>query len=907
MNATNRIKRQHYEKMQPKQEINVKEPYFVFNIIYFIIFFFIFILIFLFNTVYCFAQASGDYRSKVTGNWNAIGTWETYNGSSWVNAVTTPTSASGVITIQNIHTVSVSANVTVDEVIVDAGGAISINNGRTLTIANGTGNDLTVNGTLTINGTLTNQSASQMQVSGLIILKNGGANTYPGTATININSGGRYRAEDASMTVSANHWTVQSGGVYQHNLNGAAIPVATWVTGSTCEVTGVVSSYPNGLNQTFENFIWNSVAQTSIENLQGNLTSINGDFTVASTGSGSVRLGEDENYTLNIGGNFYFQGGNLFATTKANSCVINLSGNYTQTGGTFAGTDARKDNGDGEPTINVSGNISVTSGTFDFSQYTGSSSSRGRVTLNLSGNFTQEGGTITETATNTGRGNFNFTKSGTQYFSKTSGIISNTINFTINNGSIVDIGENIITSDGTFTLQNGGGLNIGSADGITQTSAIGNIQVTGTRTYNTGGNYTYNGLVAQVTGNGLPSTVNQLTVNNSNHVSLTNTVSINNALTFTTGNIITVSDTLIVGTSTSSLGVISRTSGHVVGYLKRWFAAATATNILFPVGSINYYQGINYSYTVAPVSAGSITASYDAIDPGKNGLILIDATDSINSIGYGLWTSTSGNGLSGGTFNVDITATALPNVLDFTRLHILRRANSSSPWTIVGVHTNGTGNNAIPVIHRTGLTLHGQFGIGSGTANPLPIELIYFKAKLVENIVKLTWATASELNNDYFTIERSSDGIHFEEIIRQRGAGNNTYTIYYKNEDKNPLKGYNFYRLKQTDYDGLFIYSAIETIVNILNTDDVPDLEIISISPNPFSNSFNVSFLTKKIMEIDISFINSAGQVVNHNKIKSIDGFNSYEFSDYQYLNKGVYYLYLIYNGQKISRKIIKS
>ena len=77
-------------------------------------------------------------------------------------------------------------------------------------------------------------------------------------------------------------------------------------------------------------------------------------------------------------------------------------------------------------------------------------------------------------------------------------------------------------------------------------------------------------------------------------------------------------------------------------------------------------------------------------------------------------------------------------------------------------------------------------------------------------------------------------------------------------------------------------------LVNILNTDDVPDLEIISISPNPFSNSFNVSFLTKKIMEIDISFINSAGQVVNHNKIKSIDGFNSYEFSDYQNLRRNI-------------------
>ena len=465
----------------------------------------------------------------------------------------------------------------------------------------------------------------------------------------------------------------------------------------------------------------------------------------------------------------------------------------------------------------------------------------------------------------------------------------------------------VITGAGDFILSSGGGLNSGSTSGITQSSASGNIQVTGSRSYNTNAYYTYNGTAAQVTGDGLPTTVNKLTINNNSHVTLTNTASISNTLTFTSGNLITSGDTLIVGTSISVLGAISRTSGHVVGYLKRWIGATAASNILFPVGTTNYYQGINYTFTVAPSAAGSITATYTATDPGRNGLNLFDLTDSITSIGYGLWTSTPGNGTSGGTFSVDITATALPSVLDFINLHLLRRANSGSPWTIAGVHSIGTGSNSIPIVHRVGMTSHGQFGIGSGSANPLPIELVYFKAKLDEKIVKLSWATASELNNDYFTIERSSDGIHFVEIIRQRGAGNNTFTLYYSDEDPNPLNGYNYYRLKQTDYDGHFTFSAVETVKYKVKSDEEPDIKIISVAPNPFIENFNINFTAKKVMEVDILIINASGQMVAQNKIQSSEGFNTYEFTDNYNLNKGVYFLYIVYSGQKITQKIIKN
>lgn len=868
---------------------------------------FSFLLIFIFSSINIFAATNGDYRSLATGNWNAATSWEKYNGLSWVAAATSPTSADGIITIQSSHTITVTVSVTTDEVILNTGSVLTIATGKTLTIANGTGNDFTVNGTLNIYGTLTNNSNSIMLLASLAVLKNGGVHTFSAGATMEINNNGIYRREDASLTTSAGIITVNSGGIYQHNLDGQNIPLATWNSGSLCEVIGLTTTKPGNLDQTFYSFTWNCASQTSVENLTGKITNIDGDLTFISTGSGTVRLGQSENYSLTIVGNYYHQGGTVYATTKSLLCSILVRGNFFLTGGSFAGTDASKDNGEGSPTINVEGDFSISSGTFDFNQYTSNSSGKGITTLNLYGNYTQSGGTMTETATSTGRGDFNFAKTGTQYFSKTSGTISNTINFKINSGAIVDIATSVLTGAGTFTLLSGGGLNMGSANGITQTSALGNVQVTGIRSYSTGGDYKYNGLIAQVTGDGLPATINKLTVSNSLHVTLTNTYSVSNTLTFTSGNFITSSDTLIVGTSTATLGSVSRTSGHVVGYLKRWIGAAATSNILFPIGSANYYEGMNYSFTVAPSVAGSITTTYAATNPGKNGFNLYDSPDSIINIGYGLWTSTTGNGLTGGTFSNDITATGLTGVTDYATLHLLRRASSGSAWTIAGVHSVGTGSNAIPIVHRTGMTSHGQFGIGSGSSNPLPINLLYFKAKLDVNDVKITWATASELNNDYFTIERASDGIHFEEIIRQDGAGNNTFILYYSAEDVNPLNGYNYYRLKQTDYDGQFTYSDVETIKFKVNSNEEPDLKIISVVPNPFSEKFILNFSAKKVMKVDIMMINSSGQMVAQNKILSTKDFNTYEFTDNYNLSKGIYFLYLVYNGQKVTQKILKN
>lgn len=93
--------------------------------------------------------------------------------------------------------------------------------------------------------------------------------------------------------------------------------------------------------------------------------------------------------------------------------------------------------------------------------------------------------------------------------------------------------------------------------------------------------------------------------------------------------------------------------------------------------------------------------------------------------------------------------------------------------------------------------------------NPLPINLVIFDIELNQDKVNIIWKTSNEVNNDFFTIERSLDGYSFEKIRIIEGAGNSNQTIDYVFEDNNPIEGLSYYRLKQTDLNADFTYSKI--------------------------------------------------------------------------------------------------
>jgi hypothetical protein len=97
----------------------------------------------------------------------------------------------------------------------------------------------------------------------------------------------------------------------------------------------------------------------------------------------------------------------------------------------------------------------------------------------------------------------------------------------------------------------------------------------------------------------------------------------------------------------------------------------------------------------------------------------------------------------------------------------------------------------------------------------LPIDLLYFKGYEYNSENILHWSTASEDNNDYFTIEKTKDGIDWRPIVTIEGAGNSTNQLHYSFVDEDVESIINYYRLKQTDYDGKFKYSDIISIDNV--------------------------------------------------------------------------------------------
>jgi hypothetical protein len=114
------------------------------------------------------------------------------------------------------------------------------------------------------------------------------------------------------------------------------------------------------------------------------------------------------------------------------------------------------------------------------------------------------------------------------------------------------------------------------------------------------------------------------------------------------------------------------------------------------------------------------------------------------------------------------------------------------------------------VAARTGTyTFCGSAGLGSTT---LPVEITSFNAIAQNNKVMLNWITGSELNNQYFEIEKSNNGNQYEPIGRVAGKGTTSQTNSYSFTDHAPLAMINYYRLKQVDIDNRYKYSAVVTI-----------------------------------------------------------------------------------------------
>ncbi|MFT5619461.1 MAG: hypothetical protein ACI85I_002707 [Arenicella sp.] len=167
---------------------------------------------------------------------------------------------------------------------------------------------------------------------------------------------------------------------------------------------------------------------------------------------------------------------------------------------------------------------------------------------------------------------------------------------------------------------------------------------------------------------------------------------------------------------------------------------------------------------------------------------------------------------------------------------------------------------------------------GTGGCNEiLPIELLSFDVALQNNTaVQLNWVTTIEINNDYFSIEKSYDGINFMNLNDIKGAGDSKNTIHYAYTDKRELANINYYRLKQVDFDGAFTYSRVREIKVAIE-------ESISIYPNPAENNiFNVKAVKSDL--VGVTVYSMAGQEVSLSR-KSLTNSGDFTTASYEMMN----------------------
>lgn len=187
-----------------------------------------------------------------------------------------------------------------------------------------------------------------------------------------------------------------------------------------------------------------------------------------------------------------------------------------------------------------------------------------------------------------------------------------------------------------------------------------------------------------------------------------------------------------------------------------------------------------------------------------------------------------------------------------------------------------------------------QVAISPGTV--LPVELLDFGAEICEEKnVCLDWVTATEVNNDYFQIERSVDGVNFSSIAKVKGAGTSMVTRFYSTKDVEPPQAIIYYRLKQVDFNGSFTYSNTVAV-------DLTSIRILSLYPNPANGNVNIQLGSAITTSGTVKIYDLTGRVVMSRAVVVPWGESTMEL-DVSNLSKGGYHFTIQTRDQTLLQK----
>lgn len=394
-----------------------------------------------------------------------------------------------------------------------------------------------------------------------------------------------------------------------------------------------------------------------------------------------------------------------------------------------------------------------------------------------------------------------------------------------------------------------------------------------------------------------------LLLNTTGSVVANGDITVLNSITFTNGKLLLGSNTLTLSSPGWATGG-SASSYIVVNEMGRVNLRNIPQNVpvVVPFGKATSYMPItiNNNFTsLAYITTGILDGVYTSYT-GETPQVGTNINASVVNSTYII------KEMSGGSINLGLTFQwNASDELTMNRAQTIVGNYSGGAWNkISGVASAASGSNPY-TFSLSSVTAQGIFAIGDVTS-PLPVKLLGFGAVKQKDNVLVTWATASEVNNSHFEIERSVDGKNFEKAGEVKGAGNSSSRINYNFTDLQAKAAFAqskvvYYRLKQVDLNGDFTYSSKVAVSDERNK----AFEIVSVVPNPFDNQASVSFISPSTETMTVEVIDAFGKLVFENKVQPIEGTNLFDLSGTN-LQSGVYFVRLTQAGETLHVKVVR-
>ncbi|MEO1053939.1 MAG: DUF2341 domain-containing protein [Bacteroidota bacterium] len=343
-------------------------------------------------------------------------------------------------------------------------------------------------------------------------------------------------------------------------------------------------------------------------------------------------------------------------------------------------------------------------------------------------------------------------------------------------------------------------------------------------------------------------TINDLVMNNAAGANFAAGMQVDGTMTLTSGVVGLQDGNLVIGNSGSISGGTSSsfvaTTGNGCVTQNNIGAGGRTGGILFPIGtSSTSYTPVTIDNTTGVADDFCIRVCQGFFQEGTCGTGTLVSSEVVDKTWF-----IDESVVGGSDVSITFQWNGSNELSGFDRSSVNLGHHNGVQWETLAT-TSAVGSDPYTAT-AAGVSDFSPFSAGSG-ASPLPIELLSFIAEEENGKVILTWETASEINNDFFTIERSADGALFEPIRNIDGAGDSNEVLSYEAVDNDPYGGVSFYRIKQTDFDGKFSYSHVEKVT--VESDEVLSLSVYP-SPNRGNDiTVNVNGLAgREIVEIQI-------------------------------------------------------